>query len=395
MRYRELTIQTQREAPNNARTQGAAWLVRAGYLSRQGETLPLGALSLERIRPLRVEALPLPLLTAAQETFFLSAGGSLELLTCPSCGYAARAELARFRKTALPPEAPLPVEKVPTPHCSTIESLASFLNIPPEKTAKALMYTRPADGRFVFAALRGEMTLSEAKLRREVGEVRLATAEEIQRAGAAPGYASPLGLKGALILVDDLLPLSSNLAAGANEDGFHFLNTNCGRDYAAEIVTDLALAGDGAPCAVCGASLALQRADLLAAGGEMDARAVLLALAETHCDDHGLCLPPAAAPLDVYLMNVPGRELDTLSAAQRLHDELEAAGLRVLLDDRQERAGVKFNDADLIGLPLRLTVGERALREGRVEIKERRGQEVRLVALEAVTGAVSALLPRH
>jgi len=394
MRYRDLAIQTQREAPNNARTQGAAWLVRAGYLSREGEVLPLGEKALQQINRLcedgvreGLDSLGLPLLTGAEETFFVTPDGRLEVLHCPACGAAARAELAPFRKAAMPAEDPLPMEMVATPECPTIEALAAFLGIPESRTAKALMFTRPSDGMFVFVVVRGDMTLSEAKLRRALGEVRLATTTEIEAAGAVPGYASPVGLTRALIAVDDLIPASSNLAAGANEAGFHLLNTNSGRDYTPALVTDLALAGAGSPCAVCGASLVSARGEMLAEAGRVDARAVLLALADTHHDEKGLCLPASAAPFDLYVMHVAGKELDTRSAVEEVAAELEAAGLSVLLDDRDERAGVKFNDADLIGLPLRLTVGERALKEGRVELKPRTGENITAPRARVVSAA--------
>ncbi|HEY6072798.1 MAG TPA: hypothetical protein VIV15_05220, partial [Anaerolineales bacterium] len=156
MRYRELAIQTQREAPNNARTAGAAMLVRAAYLTREGDLLPLGERAVERIQRLGLDNLSLQLMSTTEETFFPVSSGAIELLHCPACGMTARSELAEFRKFGMPPEEPLPMEKVATPDCPTIESLAAFLNIPKEKTAKALMYTRVSDGRFVFVVVRGD-----------------------------------------------------------------------------------------------------------------------------------------------------------------------------------------------------------------------------------------------
>ena len=388
MKYRDLKIQTQREAPNNARTEGFSFLVRAGYLTRENDLQPLGEAALERLKKLAGEhgedffaQLGLPAVRSEDEIFFPLPGGSMELIHCSACGYTARAELASFRKVPLSPEAPFPLEKVLTPDCNTIEALANFLGIPKEKTAKALMYTRLSDGRFVFVALRGDMTLSEAKLKPLVGEVRLATAEEIIAAGAAPGYASPVGLKSALIIVDDLIPVSSNLVAGANETGHHLLNTNSGRDYVPESVADLALARPGDPCTKCGSPLELLNAELLSTRGLIDFKSVLLALAEAHHDEKGLALPAGAAPFDVYLMHVPGKEMDTRAKAAEIYGDLQAAGLSVLFDDRDERAGVKFNDADLIGAPFRLTVGERNLKDGMVELKPRKSGENRLVAI--------------
>ena len=384
MKYRDLSIQTQREFPNNARTQGFGWLVRAGYLTRENQILPLGQQAIERLRissrnPSFLFHLSLPLLQTEIETYFPMSTGDIEIIHCESCKYTERIELAKFKKTAFAGEEQLPIAKVLTPDCSTIESLVNFLNLPKEKTAKALMYTRTSDNQFVFVVVRGDMNLSEAKLRNVIGEFRLATPEEIEQAGAAPGYASPVGLMGALIVVDDLIPQSSNLAAGANEAGYHLLNTNCGRDYSPQIIADLIQAKSGDPCEQCGHSLTSISAISLATRSEFNFENILLALAETHHDDKGLTFPKSAAPFDVYLMHIAGKEMDTRAKAEEIYDQLQSAGLTVLFDDRDERAGVKFNDADLIGCPIRLTVGEKNLKNGMVELKLRRDAENSLV----------------
>ncbi len=395
MRYDELTIQTQREAPNNARTPGFAFLVRAGYMTREKAWTPLGQYTLDRLRERAEDASFLfrlsslvPTLSNGDETFFPLPTGDIQILHCPACGYTARQEWAICAKTTLPPEEPLPLEKVSTPECHTIQALAEFLHIPEEKTAKALMYTRPADGKFIFVVIRGDMQLSEAKLKGQVGEVRAATAEEIAACGAAAGYASPIGLQDALIVVDDLIPRSFNLVAGANQAGYHLRNVNYGRDYQAEIVADLAQAQAGDACAQCGNPLIARPALLLATRQTFDLTNTLLALAETHHDDKGLCLPSLAAPFEVYLMQVPGKTMDTLPAAEKLYTALQEAGISVLFDDRNERAGVKFNDADLIGCPVRLTVGERGLQNGTVELKARQAGENISISLDQVSVSV-------
>jgi prolyl-tRNA synthetase len=271
-----------------------------------------------------------------------------------------------------------------TPDCHTIEALANFLNIPKEKTAKALMYTRTSDNQFVFIVVRGDMPMSEAKLKNLVGDVRAATVEEITAVGAAAGYASPVGLntKRALIVVDDLIPQSPNLAAGANEAGYHLLNTNCGRDYSPELVADLTQAKAGDSCVKCGSPLSVLPAFSLATRSKLNVENILLALAETYHDDKGLTLPKSAAPFDVYLMHVPGKQMDTRAKAEEIYNELQAAGIMALFDDRDERAGVKFNDADLVGCPIRITVGEKALQNGMVELKPRKEKENKLIALD-------------
>ncbi|MGZ9226769.1 MAG: His/Gly/Thr/Pro-type tRNA ligase C-terminal domain-containing protein, partial [Anaerolineales bacterium] len=199
---------------------------------------------------------------------------------------------------------------------------------------------------------------------------------------AAPGYAAPIGLKETLIVVDDLVPALQNLVAGANEPGYHLRNTNYGRDYSAEIVEDLVQAKAGDPCPHCTQPLTILAASSLATSKTYDVQNILLALAETHHDPKGLTVPHPAAPFDVYLMHVPGKEIDTRSKAEEIYNTLQTAGIRVLFDDREERAGVKFNDADLIGCPFRVTVGEKALKEGMVELKGRTAKENRLVPFD-------------
>ena len=389
MKYRELSIQTQREAPNNARTEGFSFLVRAGYLTRENVPTQLGEHTINHLRDLSNNPsflfhLSLPIISNDNETFFPIATGSIVVAHCPSCNYTERLELAHFAKTILPQEEPLSLEKVLTPNCNTIELLANFLGIPKVKTAKALMFTRLADNKFVFVVVRGDLQLSEAKLIQHIGEVRPATAAEIERSGAAAGYASPIGLKDSLIVVDDLIPLSQNLVAGANETGYHLKNTNYGRDYSTEIITDLIQAKAGDTCSNCGNSLSVISVNILTTRKEFHFENILLALAGTHHDDKGLTLPHPAAPFDVYLMHVPGKEMDTRAKAEEIYDALQSADISVLFDDRDERSGVKFNDADLIGCPIRITVGEKGLKEGMVEVKKRTRTDTQLLPADDI-----------
>jgi prolyl-tRNA synthetase len=389
MKYRDLNIQTQREAPNNARTEGFSFLVRAGYLTRENIPTPLGEFTLNHMRNLSNEPsfpsqLSLSTIGNNNEIFFPISSGPVDVAHCPQCNYTERLELARFAKTASPQEEEFPLEKVLTPDCHTIEALANFLNIPKEKTAKALMYTRLGDNRFIFVVVRGDMQLSEAKLKQHVGDVRPATAEEIERSGAAAGYASPIGLKEALIVVDDLIPRSHNLVAGANESGYHFKNTNYGRDYSAELVADLIQTNAGDACINCGNPLTILSTISMATRKDYHFENILLALAEAYHDAKGLTLPHPAAPFDVYLMHIPGKEMDTRAKAEEIYENLQTTSVSVLFDDRDERAGVKFNDADLIGLPIRLTIGEKGLREGMVELKMRAEKENQLVPLNNI-----------
>jgi prolyl-tRNA synthetase len=387
MKYRDLQIQTQREFPSNMRTEGFGWLVRAGYITRENEILPLGKQAIEHLKSLAsqpnfISLLSLPVIADQQETFFQISNGSIEVIHCTSCGYTSRKETAQFKKIPFSSEEQLPIEKVLTPDCNTIESLAKFLGIPEEKTAKALMFTRIANNKFIFVVVRGDMQLSEAKLKKLIGDFRLATSDEISKAGAAAGYASPIGLDDALIVVDDLIPQSPNLVAGANEAGYHLKNTNYGRDYTAEIVADVMMANADYPCPSCGSKLELVNAESLAEGNDYHFENILSALAEVHHDDKGLTFPKSVAPFDIYLMQVQGKEMDTRAKAEEIYNILQSAGISVLFDDRDERAGVKFNDADLIGCPIRITVGEKNLKEGMVELKPRKAKANTLVRIE-------------
>ena len=399
MKYTDLSIQTQRDAPNNARTLGFAFLVRGSYLTREDHPTSLGEYALKHLEKLSadlgdlfISKLDIPTVSNEEETFFPLKIGAFEIIHCPNCGYTARREFARFAKSVASREEPLPIEKVETPDCNTIEDLANFLGIQKEQTAKALLYTRQSDGKLVFAVVRGDMQLSEAKLTQQVGEIKMADYYAMEAAGAVPGYAAPIDLKDTLIIVDNLIPDSPNLVTGANDEGYHLTNVNYGRDYSAEIVTDLVQAAEGDACIDCGKPLSAVSADFLKSKDGYHFDRILHALAETHHDDNGLTLPYPAAPFDVYLMNIPGKTMDTGAVTAELYEKLAAAGISALLDDRDGRAGIKFNDADLIGPPVRVTVGERGLQNGTVELKERTGSEQKLISLVEVVPQLQQIL---
>jgi prolyl-tRNA synthetase len=342
--------------------------------------------------------------------------GEETVILCDACGYSADQSIARAGKTPPPEEDMLPMQDIETPECKTIAELAQFLNVPESRTAKALFLVAYIEGegdRFVFVVVRGDTDLNESKLKRVLNAetVGPATEAEIRHAGAEPGYGSPVGLEGVTVVVDDLIPESRNLVAGANKPGYHTLNVNYGRDYQASSVADITLAQAGDPCPECGSALRVEKGIELASTLKMSDRLsqatdatyldhqgkaqpivigryrlyadrLLAAVAETHYDEHGIIWPEAIAPYHVYLMTLGKRSEKVDTAADRLYSELGAAGIDVLYDDRGERAGVKFNDADLLGMPLRVAVGERGLKNGTVELKQRRQSEVEVVAVE-------------
>jgi prolyl-tRNA synthetase len=379
------------------------------------------------------DLLGLPVITADEsvdnpevygfEYYFPTPVGGLTVLRCPSCGYADDQRTARFRRPAFEPEAALPLEKVHTPDCKTITALANFLGVPESRTAKAVFLREVFGERLVFVVVRGDMDLSLNKLKRHV-MTEPADEDDIRAVGAEPGYGSPIGLpaltgKGAkkrkpLVIVDELVAVAPNLVAGANEPGYHFKHVNYGRDFTAHTVADIAQAKAGDLCLHCGtpleAVLCAPLANLHFRGGSgdvptytdaqgkktpvhvgffrIDVGRAFAALAETHHDERGLMLPPLLAPFDVHLIALPGKAVDTRAAAEEIYETLQNAGFSVLYDDRDERAGVKFNDADLIGCPFRITVGEKNLDKGVVEVKRRGDSESRLVALAEVASAI-------
>ncbi|MFN2112475.1 MAG: proline--tRNA ligase [Anaerolineales bacterium] len=368
----------------------------------------------------------------AHEYMYLTPVGEDTLLLCDACGYSANRQIAEFQKVSSPQEDQLEIEKVATPEMKTIADLAKFLDIPESKTAKAVFIMAAVQEeeeeqeKLVFAIVRGDMELNETKLLNALGakSLRPAVEEEIKASGAVPGYASPVGLKDIIVVVDDLIPDSPNLVAGANEEGYHFTNVNYGRDFEADIVTDIAAAQDGDGCPNCASSMRAVRGVEVgnifklgtwyseavgatyqdAAGNEkpivmgsygIGSGRLLASIAEEYHDDYGLIMPVTVAPYEVYLVELAGskQESETVhQAAEKLYQDLQDAGIEVLFDDRDESPGVKFNDADLIGIPLRLTVGGRSLQQGGVEAKLRHEKEKSLYPLDETVERTKAAL---
>jgi prolyl-tRNA synthetase len=344
----------------------------------------------------------------AHEFMYLTPVGEDTLVLCDKCGYAANRQIARFAKPEAESEELLPMEKVATPNATTIEELAKFLDIPESKTAKAVFliagYEEEEGTReeFVFAVIRGDMEVNETKVANAVKAdlLRPATDEEIRATGAEPGYGSPIGLKNVKVLVDDTVLESPNLVGGANEDGFHFKNTNIPRDYEADIVADIAAASDGDSCIECGGPLHTNRgvevgnifklgtrySDSVGAtyldeeGKErpivmgsygIGSGRLLACVAEERNDDYGLIWPITVAPYQVHLVTLNAKDAAVVEAGDRIYQMLLDAGIEVIYDDRDERAGVKFADADLIGIPIRLAVSGKTVAKKAVELKRR------------------------
>jgi prolyl-tRNA synthetase len=365
-----------------------------------------------------------------REYMALSPSGEDTLARCASCGYAANVEVAVTgkRQSGVEMQSDAAMEEIATPHTATIADLAALLGVPESATAKAVFFDTPERG-LVFVVIRGDLEVSEDKLRAaaRVSELRPASVDQIAAAGAVAGYASPVGLavaegdgSGVFVLADlSVAEGAGGLVAGANRAGYHLRNVIYGRDWRASAVSDIAAVRAGDPCPRCGAPLALDRGVEIGhifKLGDRYTRAVgatyldeagvarpvvmgsygigverlLQVIIEQHHDEAGIIWPASVAPADVHLIAL-GKGDAPKAAAKLLESELQAAGLRTLYDDRAESAGVKFNDADLIGLPLRLVVSDRMLAAGELELKPRGGAAIKVPRAELLS-AIRELL---
>jgi prolyl-tRNA synthetase len=340
---------------------------------------------------------------AAQRAYFVHPAGDEEVVRCPSCDYAAERSWATPAWSPPPDEPELPTEEIETPGCNTIAALAEFLDIPAARTLKMVFYS--VQGKVNCIVVRGDRSVDEAKLARVLGTdwYYASMEDELAAVGAVGGYASPIGLDKSKVRVvaDPSVRSGKNFVSGANRPDYHIRNVNVPRDFVPGEWVDLARVEVGDPCPHCGAPLELEAAFSLAestapapcqpeaeyldaegrsqplwlASWRLDLGRLLAAIVEGHHDDYGILWPVACAPLDVHIVGLDLRREDVAAQAEALYTRLQADGLAVLFDDRDGSAGVKFNDADLIGIPLRLTVSKRSAAEGLVEAKWRDSRE--------------------
>ena len=363
----------------------------------------------------------------SQEFMLITDAGEDGLVLCRSCRYAANAERAESRRTPVPPEELRDVEEVSTPESKTIGELAGFLGEPAQRTLKAVFYM--ADGAPIFVAIRGDLEVNEVKLANALGarEIRSMSPDEVREHGLVAGSASPAGIDGVLIVADESAVETPNLIGGANRQGFHLRNLNYGRDWRAKVVADISLTRAGDPCIRCGMPLEVERGIemghifklgtaytermgarfLDASGHEQDAlmgcygigtSRLLQCVIEANHDDRGIVWPAEVAPYSVHIVRLGLDRSDVAAKADALYERLSQAGLEVVYDDRDAAAGVKFNDADLIGVPIRITISPRSLAKDSIELKHRAYGEVQAVlydhaldrVLELKTGRRSA-----
>jgi prolyl-tRNA synthetase len=357
----------------------------------------------------------------SHEFMLISDTGDDEIIYCRDCGYSANIEKARVSKNQLNSMRPLPLEEVATPGVQTIDEVANFLRILPEQTLKAVFYS--ADGEFVFVVIRGDMDVNETKLKNVLKcvDLHLATEEEVKGVEVVSGFASPVDMRGTKIIADDSVTLGANFIAGANKRGYHLKNVNYPRDFQANIVADIALARSGDRCPICNGELLSVRgievghifklgtlfstkfgASFLDCDGAskpifmgcygIGIGRLMAAIVECNHDDKGIIWPMSVAPYKVYLCPLYLSDHEVSSEAERIYVELQSAGIEVFFDDRDESPGIKFNDADLMGIPLRLTVSPRTLKNRTVEAKWRKEKKSQLLSVEDVVSEVHELL---
>ncbi len=357
----------------------------------------------------------------SHEFILIAESGEDQIVQCPGCGFAANMERASGVKSDQPRTGPLPLEEVATPGVKTIKGLAEFVGVPESKTLKAVFYT--ADGEIVFVVIRGDLEVNDVKLKNllHATDLRLATDEEVKGAGLVAGSASPIGRGDLKCIADDSIELGDNFVVGANKPDTHLLNANYPRDFRADAITDIAEVEAGQGCTQCGTPLTItrgievghvfklgtffseslgayysdqegrQRPIVMGCYGIGVGRLMAAAMEQNH-DEHGIVWPHPIAPYHVHICALSLDRPGVAEAADQLYDSLQAAGLEVLYDDRDESPGVKFNDADLLGIPVRLTVSPRNLKQDAVEITDRATLQKRMAPLsEAVSEAQSML----
>lgn len=360
------------------------------------------------------------------EFMVLAESGEAEVVYCTnnSCGYAANVE----RAEAVPgvqdaPEQPAELEEVATPGQTTIEEVTAFLGQAPQKLIKTLLYR--TDKEVVAALVRGDREINEVKLYNALDclQLEMADAETIRLVtGADAGYAGPVDLDIRIVADHEVVHLV-NAIAGANKTGYHLVNVNPGRDFVPDLVTDIRLVRAGEPCPRCRTPLSGARgievgqifklgdkysralgATYLDENGQQKhiimgcygigvTRTMAAAVEQNH-DEHGIIWPVSIAPYHVVVVPVSMKDDRQVNMAERVYNQLLAAGVEAVLDDRPERAGVKFKDADLVGYPLRVTVGAKGVESGMVEITPRHSRDMLMVPEQDVVGEVRALLDK-
>ena len=357
----------------------------------------------------------------SHEFMVITETGEDEVLYCSNCKYTANADKAESVKDKLADEKPLPLEEVATPGMITIEQVSDFLKVPQSHTLKVVFYI--TDGKLTFAIIKGDLEVNEVKLKNNLHcfELHIATEAEVTEAGIVAGSASPIGISGIKVIADDSITSGANFIAGANKPDTHFKNVNYPRDFKADLVGDIARARAGEGCPKCDGKLSsihgIEVGHIFKLGTFISEKLgaffidpkgtshpivmgsygiglgrLLAAAIEQNHDDKGIIWPLSIAPYHIYLCPLYLENPQVSTTAESLYADLEAEGFEVLFDDRQESPGVKFNDSDLLGIPIRVTISPRTLERNSVEIKRRSEKESQLLPLEGVTARLKELI---
>ncbi|HHY12574.1 MAG TPA: proline--tRNA ligase [Firmicutes bacterium] len=365
----------------------------------------------------------------AHEFIYVTGAGEDTLILCPECGYAANREVAVFNKgpepaVTSPGQDAAPAEKVHTPGKNTISSVAAYLGVSPVLSIKAMAYFTQEDNQPVMALIRGDLDINERKLANflRTAEVRLASPEELEANGLVQGFMSPVGVRHLKVIADDSISPKHSYVAGANEKDYHLVNVVPGRDFSVSSVADIAAAREGDCCPCCKAPLTQARGieigntfmlgtrysksmganfqdedrtlkPLVMGCYGMGVGRLLACVVEENRDEKGIIWPITVAPYHVHLIGL-GAGSQVLETVEGIYKRLGELGVEVLYDDRDESAGVKFNDADLLGMPIRVTISKRSIEAGGAEVKLRGGKEAVIVGLDEFEDKILELI-RH
>jgi prolyl-tRNA synthetase len=346
--------------------------------------------------------------SSTHEFMVIAESGEAAIVYCADCNYAANVEKAECLAVDSPSIDMMNMEEVATPNQRTIEEVAAFLHVPADQCLKTLLYI--ADEKVIAVIVRGDHEVNEIKLKNYLDciHLQLASLEVVEKlTGAGVGYAGPVDLQNVPVLVDFAAAVIKNAVCGANKNHMHLKNVNLGRDYQAKSVLDLRMIQLGDPCPRCSGEIKFARGievgqvfklgtkyskalgcSFLDEKGQektvvmgcygVGVSRTMASAIEQNYDEHGIVWPVPIAPYHVVVVPVSTKDTAQMDLAEKIYRELQEAGLETVLDDRDERPGVKFKDADLIGYPLRVTIGAKTIAEGLLEVKARRtGEEYR------------------
>lgn len=352
--------------------------------------------------------------SGSHEFMVIADSGEAEIVFCNSCDYAANVEKAEMFALEAAEEALLAKEEVVTPDCKTIADVCAYLQLPVDHSVKAVAYN--SDKGLILCFVRGDHEVNEIKVINTCGvnDVEMATEEQLAAAGTVGGYMGPVGIdsKKVLVVVDSTVMKMYNVCCGANKEGYHLINVNPGRDFEPTYVADIRLIQEGDPCPHCGGEVSKARgievgqvfklftkyssalkATYLDENGKeqpmvmgcygVGVSRTMAAAIEQNNDENGIIWPIEIAPYHVLVVPVNTKDEASTAKAEEIYMQLHKSGLETVLDDRNERPGVKFKDADLIGYPVRVVVGPKTLTEGKLEVKIRKTGEVRYLPLDS------------